>query len=100
MGPFEIIHGGTDLPIVTVRIAANTDPGFTVYELSERLRIHDWLVPAYPMPPGAEDVRVLRMVIRNGFSMELAGILLGDFPTEVERLTSGAAAQLNPGFHH
>ena len=35
-------------------------------------------MPAYTMPEGAEDVAVLRVVVREGFSRDLADALLGD----------------------
>jgi glutamate decarboxylase len=35
-----------------------------------------WQVPAYTMPEGAEDVAVLRIVVREGFSRDLADELL------------------------
>ena len=33
---------------------------WSVYDVSERLRVFGWIVPAYPMPTGMEDVHVLR----------------------------------------
>ena len=78
--------------------------GYTVYDVSETLRIKGWLVPAYPMPPALQDVDVLRVVVRNDFSRDLAGMLLDDLRWAVERLQRGAAARgdmdSRSAFHH
>ena len=37
-----------------------------------------WLVPAYTFPANREDLSVLRVVCRNGFSADLADLLLED----------------------
>jgi glutamate decarboxylase len=101
--PLEVITDGSDLPVVAVRIREGADCGFTVHDISERARLHGWLVPAYPMPPGAEDIEVLRVVVRNGFSMELADMLCDDLAIELDVLrTKGVhvQAEQRPGFRH
>jgi glutamate decarboxylase len=77
MGPFELISEGRELPVFAFRIA---DPraSYTVFDLSERLRTRGWLVPAYTFPADLTDVAVIRLVIRNGFTMDLANLLLAD----------------------
>ena len=45
--------------------------GFTVYDVSDAVRSRGWLVPAYKMPPAIDDVSVLRIVVRNGFTRDL-----------------------------
>ena len=37
-----------------------------------------WQVPAYTFPEDMTDTAVMRIVIRNGFSMDLANLLLSD----------------------
>ena len=44
--------------------------------MSERLRQRGWLVPAYTFPENMQDTAVLRIVVRNGFSVDLADLLL------------------------
>ena len=51
---------------------------YSVFDISEALRSWGWLVPAYTLPPALEDVAVLRVVVRNGFSRDLAKMLLDD----------------------
>jgi glutamate decarboxylase len=40
------------------------------------LRERGWLVPAYSMPPNREDLVIQRILIRHGFTLEMAGELL------------------------
>ncbi|USG62488.1 hypothetical protein NBZ79_05810 [Sneathiella marina] len=59
---------------------------YTVYTISEQLRLHGWQVPAYAMPEGAGDLHVLRIVIREGFSRDMAEMLLKDISDVVTKL--------------
>jgi len=86
MGPFELLTDGSDLPVFAFRLR---DPGsYTVFDLSERLRQRGWLVPAYTFPADMQDTAVLRIVIRNGFSMDMARLLLDDLRIQVRVLSS------------
>jgi glutamate decarboxylase len=69
--------------------------------VSDALRIHGWLVPAYTMPPDLDHVAVLRIVVRNGFSRDLASMLIDDLKRVDERLRSAHPARsTDVGFHH
>ncbi|HEY1642486.1 MAG TPA: glutamate decarboxylase [Streptosporangiaceae bacterium] len=97
MGPFELLSDGTELPVLAFRLAG--DAGYTVFDLSERLRQRGWLVPAYTFPQDMQDTAVLRIVVRNGFSRDLADALLTDLRTQTGVLAAMPAppAPLLPG---
>jgi glutamate decarboxylase len=88
MGPFELISDGSELPVFAFRLRDPEAAGYTVFDLSERLRQRGWLVPAYTFPADLQDTAVLRIVIRNGFSPDLAGCLLDDLRVQVQVLSS------------
>ncbi len=106
IGPYHPVFTGPRIPA----IAFSVDPsaGFSVYDVSEAIRAHGWLVPAYPMPEGMQDLSVLRIVVRNGFSRDLAGFLVRDLQRVTERLRARKAGPSGPdaddatrvGFHH
>lgn len=106
LGPMRILHDGrSGLPVVCWTLARPPEPGsgrWTLYDLSERLRIRGWQVPTYPLPADRQDVVVQRVVVRHGVSRDLTELLLGDITSaigELERRNlSGAEEQ--PGFHH
>jgi glutamate decarboxylase len=75
-GKFEILNPGLAEPVVTFKI--KDDPGFDVYHLSARLRETGWIVPAYSLPPDAEDVHLMRVVVRIDLSRRMIDLLLLD----------------------
>jgi glutamate decarboxylase len=86
MGPFELLSDGSELPVFAFRLR---DPGsYTVFDLSERLRQRGWLVPAYTFPADLQDMAVIRIVVRNGFSMDLADEFLADLRMQTEILAA------------
>jgi glutamate decarboxylase len=74
-----IITDGTAIPVLSFEVV--DDPGFTVFDISHELRARGFQVPAYTMPADAEDVAVLRIVLREGFSSSMARTLIDDLHT-------------------
>ena len=104
MDEFELWNDGSDIPVFAWRLAPGHDRPWTLYNLSDRLRMRGWQVPAYPMPDNLSDVTVQRIVVRNGLSMDLARDLLDTIATEVRNLDK-IGTPLPPeitrsGFHH
>ncbi len=86
IGPFELLSDGSDLPVLAFRLADPAKACFSVFDLSERLRLRGWLVPAYTFPANMQDTAVLRIVVRNGFSRDLADLLISDLRAQVKIL--------------
>ena len=82
MPEFDVISDGTDLPVVTFTLSRDVTK-YDVFDLSRKLREHGWLVPAYTMPPKRDDLAVLRVVVRNGFSHDMAELFLRDLRTAI-----------------
>jgi len=99
MESFELVSNGTDIPVFAFKISG--DEPFSVYDISDRLRTNGWQVPAYTMPEDATDVEVLRVVIREGFTQDMAQQLLHDLEDAVARLReSPPTVPARPGFSH
>jgi glutamate decarboxylase len=82
---FELLTDGSELPVFA--FALKTDSvNYTVFDVSERLRENGWLVPAYTFPENRQDLAALRIVVRNGFSRDLADLLVKDLQTHVQLL--------------
>ncbi|GAB4008152.1 glutamate decarboxylase [Nocardioides ultimimeridianus] len=95
----EVITDGSAIPVVSFTLTG--DPGFTVYDISHELRTGGWQVPAYPMPDDAQAISVLRIVVREGFSRDLAGQLYDAFRAAYSRLQAGARPEsATSGFAH
>ena len=82
-GKFEVINKSVTFPIVTVELK---DCDFTVFHLSEKLRQKGWIVPAYTLPANADDVAVLRMVVKESFSKDMAEMLFADIMESIEKI--------------
>lgn len=90
---FEVISDGSAIPVVSCRLAG--ERGYTAFDVSHELRTFGWQVPAYTMPEGAEDVAVLRVVVREGLSADLARALFDDIMKSVKALDT-----VKPGGHY
>ncbi|WP_027344842.1 glutamate decarboxylase [Hamadaea tsunoensis] len=101
---FELWNDGTDIPVFAWSMKAGHTTNWNLYHLSDRLRAKGWLVPAYPMPEGLADVVVQRVVVRSGFSRDLAQSFLADIITEVAYLDALDGPMPHhdhpPAFHH
>jgi glutamate decarboxylase len=101
LGPFELLSDGSTIPVFAFRLKDASR--YSVYDVSERLRIRGWQVPAYTMPPDAEDIAVLRIVVREGFSRDMADLLLADLTQVVDGLKNSPPStpkKAKGGFHH
>lgn len=81
------------LPLVPFTVRA--DAGFTVFQLSDKLREFGWFLPAYTMPKNAGDVAVMRIVVRENLSRDLAESLLADLGRAIAELRGA-----KPVSHH
>ena len=100
LGPFELVSDGTAIPVFAM--ALRDDVPYSVFDVSDRLRSKGWQVPAYTMPDDATDVAVLRVVIREGFSYDLADALLDDLGETVDKLSEAPPPpdSSSAGFSH
>lgn len=99
LGEFELIHKGEDLPVITWTIKDNMP--FTLFELSDKLRGNGWQVPAYHFPENIEHMSVMRIVVKEEFSRELADLLFRDIKLAVKILTEKNSQNYKKrSFHH
>ncbi|MFE6483197.1 glutamate decarboxylase [Streptomyces sp. NPDC057757] len=103
LGDFRLLTRGDELPVFAFTTGPDVS-AYDVFDVSRRMRERGWLVPAYTFPANREDLSVLRVVCRNGFSMDLAdlfvedlGRLLPELRCQPHPLTDKDAAT---GFHH
>jgi glutamate decarboxylase len=103
LGPFRLLTSGDELPVFAFTLSPGID-NFTVYDVSNAIRERGWLVPAYTFPKNRTDLAVLRVVVRRGFSHDMADLLVGDLVRQLPRLKSQAAPLHDgvgaTGFHH
>lgn len=105
IGPFEVLHDGSDLPVMAWKIKKDADVKYTVFDLSEHLRMHGWQIPAYTLPAHLEDIAIMRVVVKEGMSMELANLLLEHIERALKYFEARAHhtpldVNKRTGFHH
>jgi len=77
-GKFKIINEKLMFPLVAVTLQ-NSE--FNAFHLSEQL-----IVPAYTLPAKADDIAVLRMVVKESFSKDMVEMLFTDIMESIETL--------------
>ncbi|KAA8529912.1 hypothetical protein F0562_034484 [Nyssa sinensis] len=83
-GRFNIVSKDNGVPLVAFSLKDNSC--HDEFEVSDMLRRFGWIVPAYTMPPDAQHVTVLRVVIREDFSRTLAERLVLDITKVIHEL--------------
>ena len=99
---FRLITKGDELPVFAFT-TSDAVTAWDVFAVSRRLRERGWQVPAYTFPENREDLAVLRVVCRNGFSLDLADLFFKDLLAAVESLNSieaGSKVSGPAGFRH
>lgn len=91
MGVFDILSDNKSVPLVAFKLKDNIR-GFTVYDIASKLRESGWILPAYSLSENAEDVKLLRAVIRESFSQDLAELLVRSLAQAVAFLKDRAEA--------
>lgn len=102
MGPFVLLYDGNGaLPAVSYTLA-DTSVGWSLYDLSDQLRIRGWQVAAYPLPPARHDTVIQRVLVRHGIGRDKIELLADDLQHSLERLRAGASSGAHQpiGFHH
>ncbi|MFG2714740.1 glutamate decarboxylase [Streptomyces goshikiensis] len=105
MGPFTLLYNGQGgLPAVSYTLADPEGSPFTLYDLSDRLRMRGWQVPSYALPADRDDTVIQRVLIRHGVTRDQIALLASDLRKAVEHLTAAPppppATEPRSGFHH
>ncbi len=108
LGAFEIIYGGEmdrGIPALCWKIKEGAAPGFSLYDLADRLRARGWQVPAYALPANKQDLSIQRILVRHGVSRDLGSLLVRDIKEAMTHLDKHPASaplshQDGSGFHH
>jgi glutamate decarboxylase len=101
--PFELVTKGDELPVFAFTLLDGID-NFTVFDVSNALRERGWLLPAYTFPKNREDLAALRVVVKRGFSHDMADLLFQDLERQLPMLQKQPApvhsSSTATGFHH
>ncbi|MEM8855696.1 MAG: glutamate decarboxylase [Pseudomonadota bacterium] len=91
LGPFEFINDGNPekgIPAVCFRIAEGHTPPYSLYDLSAKLLERGWQVPAFQLIDKASDIAVVRIMVRQGVTMDMARLLLDDLERAIAHFSA------------
>lgn len=108
LGLFDIVFDGDPargIPAVSWKLKDGAEPGFTLFDLADRLRVRGWQVPAYTLPANCQDQAIQRILVRNGVSIDLCSLLVQDMKAALDHLdthqpSSPLSSDEFSGFHH
>ncbi|MCP3968441.1 MAG: glutamate decarboxylase [Lentisphaerae bacterium] len=83
-GKFKVLTDTKYLPVAAV--CMKHENGYDVFKISKRLRQYGWIVPAYTLPKKAEEIAVLRIVVREHFTFDMAENFIEDINKVLENL--------------
>ncbi len=83
-GYFDSLNKTQLLPVVAVKLKEKVD--FTLYDLSDKLRERGWIIPAYSLPPNAQETVIMRVVVKENFSRDMIDILFDDIVEAYKKL--------------
>ncbi len=79
LGLFDIIYDGRGgIPAMSFSLKKGVEPGFNLFDLSDRIRSRGWQIAAYSMPAEREDLVIMRILVRHGVSCDLSDLLMDD----------------------
>jgi glutamate decarboxylase len=102
LAPFRLLSSGQDLPVFAFTLKDDFT-AFSLYDLSDRLRGQGWQVPTYTMPPDLEEMVVMRIVVKENLSLDMATNLIEDIKHQVTWLHNNplqSASRPRQSFHH
>lgn len=88
LGRFEMLNRGERLPIIAFRQKKETE--YSLLQLSHKLKEKRWIVPAYHLPKNAENIEIMRIVIRENFTQDMTSILVDDIEKACQILETEA----------
>jgi glutamate decarboxylase len=104
IGPFSLLYDGNGgLPAVAYTLKDPPSAGFSLYDLSDRVRMRGWQIASYPLPPNRQQTVVQRILVRHGVSRDMASLLVDDIRRAVEHFKKNPvspAGEHRASYHH
>ena len=81
----EVVSRADHIPVVTFK---QKEKGkYSLFDLSAAVRSFGWIVPAYSLPHNAQDTVLMRVVVRESFSRDLADLFLENLKESMNNLS-------------
>ncbi|WP_412080510.1 hypothetical protein [Streptomyces sp. SCL15-6] len=101
MGPFTLLYDGVAPPAVSYTLTDPDSVGWTLYDLSDQLRMRGWQVLSYPLPPDRQETVIQRVLVRHGVDRDEIELLADDMRRAIKHPAEGHPHDADRvGFHH
>lgn len=99
-GKFVLLSklGNEGLPLVAWRLKEKEK--YDEFAIARHLRTRGWIVPAYTMAPHSEQLKLLRVVVREDFTRSRASVLLRDLREAIHFLEQSPEVVLDHLANH
>ena len=97
-GYFDIMNETQRIPVVALTLKDEVDK-FNEFDISFKVREKGWVLSAYTMPPNAESITSLRIVVRPHLNRTVVKQLAADIVQACEYLTEHGGSATPPELH-
>jgi glutamate decarboxylase len=97
-GKFEIMNETQRIPVVALTLNKSIKK-YNEFDISNKVRERGWILAAYSMPPDAQEVNSLRIVVRPHLNRNVAEILADDIERACDFLEKHGGNAKPPKLH-
>ncbi len=97
-GKFQILNKTQRIPVVALTLDESVKR-YNEFDISNKVRERGWVLSAYSMPPDAQEINSLRIVMRPHLNQDVTEILARDIETACEYLEQHGGSASPPVLH-
>jgi glutamate decarboxylase len=97
-GKFQIMNKTQRIPVVALTLDKSVKR-YNEFDVSNKVRERGWILAAYSMPPDAQQVNSLRIVVRPHLNRTVIEILADDIERACEYLEAHGGNATPPKLH-
>jgi glutamate decarboxylase len=81
----KVVSNAEHIPVVTFK--QKSKDTYDLFDLSSAIRSYGWIVPAYALPADASETVLMRVVVRESFSRDMADLFLDSLMKAMDSLS-------------
>jgi glutamate decarboxylase len=97
-GKFQIMNETQRIPVVALTLDKSITK-YNEFDISNKVRERGWILAAYSMPPDAQEVNSLRIVVRPHINTNVAKLLADDIERACDFLETHGGTATPPELH-
>jgi glutamate decarboxylase len=97
-GKFQIMNQTQRIPVVALTLDGSVKR-YNEFDISNKVREKGWILSAYSMPPDAQEINSLRIVVRPHMNRDVSQILANDIEEACEYLEKHGGTATPPHLH-